>query len=609
MKRDIQMSTVEQQEISIDENEVQFAKKLDKYTDLLNRLLDVLRQQGMETPKEQHDHLSEFASKEMNEDSSFLHMKTWKKWISGSSKSEKRKNHPAWNVVEEFLSRFEKDDDKNDNATGIEMTELGHELPDIGCDNIPSTNTTPMKVDDSGDAVMASNENNITVGDVLRVMSNDPPSLVSVTFIDTVQKYRESWSLLVNPENTFIPKRVLHTIDKFCKKCLSDSKFADLWTCETDYIYKACQLRNVELAGVPAYSGSKACLFVDGRKFVEKNIPTSEPCWFNRSSVALEVGTVDDIFARVFAKVPKELIPEKGETKATMIDKIAGSYWLDVIFNKFNNISGSLNEWEGSMQPVRRTLGVVKRRAHIYRSDLAPGEEEGDGRHVISLYCYPNTECPTNKWMCRPLTNMDYAQMITVWAYMWSYGTEETRKSPPNGIQQLMYHKVLNKKMGFHRDNFKNNVMTNLENGTVPWGDHPTVGGSGNSQIHGTSVIVFTRGNCPMKMIFKYPSLNGSATQEKKWYVTSPSFQMKMDDGWITVLDPVDDMLMLHSVEFEEDDGNEEHFRIAWVYRYLKVVHDFYVDSCTIRRDKQMMNTVERKDDWDSAKMQRDIFM
>eukprot|EP00957_Ditylum_brightwellii_P137658 10493936-Ditylum_brightwellii.AAC.1 len=71
----------------------------------------------METPKEQHDHLSEFASKEMNEDSSFLHMKTWKKWISGSSKSEKRKNHPAWNVVEEFLSRFEKDDDKNDNAT------------------------------------------------------------------------------------------------------------------------------------------------------------------------------------------------------------------------------------------------------------------------------------------------------------------------------------------------------------------------------------------------------------------------------------------------------------------------------------------------------------
>ena len=91
-----------------------------------------------------------------------------------------------------------------------------------------------------------------------------------------------------------------------------------------------------------------------------------------------------------------------------------------MIFNKFNNISGSLNEWDGSMQPVRRTLGVVKRRAHIYRSDLAPGEEEGDVRHVISLYCYPNTECPTNKWMCWPATNMDYAQMITVWAYMWS---------------------------------------------------------------------------------------------------------------------------------------------------------------------------------------------
>ena len=240
---------------------------------------------------------------------------------------------------------------------------------------------------------------------------------------------------------------------------------------------------------------------------------------------------------------------------------------------------------------------------------MEPGEEEGDGKHVISLYSYPNTECPNNKWMCRPANNMDYAQLLKNWAYMWSYGTEETRRRPPNGIQVLLYHKVLNRKMGFHRDNFGTNVMNRLETGRLPWGENPKVCGSNNSQIHGTSVIVLTRGNCPMKMMFKYPTLNRHVSQDTKWYITSPSFQMEMDDGWISVLDPIDDMLMLHSVVFEDDDGNEEHIRIAWVYPYLEVVHDFYVDTCTIRRNNSMMNMMEKKDEWDSTKTQRDIFM
>ena len=85
-------------------------------------------------------------------------------------------------------------------------------------------------------------------------------------------------------------------------------------------------------------------------------------------------------------------------------------------------------------------------------------------------------------------------------------------------------------------------------------------------------------GNCPMKFVFKYASIDKPITQARTHYVTSPSYQMKMEDGWITVMDPVDDMLMLHSVVFEKDNGEPDDYRIAWVYHNLKVEKDFYVE-------------------------------
>jgi hypothetical protein len=116
-----------------------------------------------------------------------------------------------------------------------------------------------------------------------------------------------------------------------------------------------------------------------------------------------------------------------------------------------------------------------------------------------------------------------------------------------------------------------------------------------------------TRGNCPMKFVFKYASIGKPITQARTHYVTSPSYQMKMEDGWITVMDPVDDMLMLHSVVFEKDNGEPDDYRIAWVYRNLKVEKDFYVETSTIRRDNRMMKTVAKKVKLEGH-LRRDIF-
>ena len=81
-----------------------------------------------------------------------------------------------------------------------------------------------------------------------------------------------------------------------------------------------------------------------------------------------------------------------------------------------------------------------------------------------------------------------------------------------------------------------------------------------------------------------------------------------MGDGWITVMDPMDDLLMLHSVVFDEDvEEQPDHYRIAWVYRNLHVKKDFYVETSTIRRDRNMMKTVERKVDLE-GNLRRSIF-
>lgn len=110
-----------------------------------------------------------------------------------------------------------------------------------------------------------------------------------------------------------------------------------------------------------------------------------------------------------------------------------------------------------------------------------------------------------------------------------------------------------------------------------------------------------------MSFVFKYTSLSNTVTQGRKEYVTSPSYKMRMEDGWIAVMDPIDDLLMLHSVIFEEGDGNPDDYRIAYVYRHLEVSRDYYVETSTIRRDAMMMETREKKVNL-SGNLRRDIF-
>ena len=98
----------------------------------------------------------------------------------------------------------------------------------------------------------------------------------------------------------------------------------------------------------------------------------------------------------------------------------------------------------------------------------------------------------------------------------------------------------------------------------------------------------------------------------KHHFVSNIQFQFHCGDGWVTILDPIDDLLMCHDLVFlNQDDCDVEGYRVAWVFRWLANAQDFFVDSSGLRRTGEMMENYggdERVDDKYPERM-RDILM
>ena len=108
-----------------------------------------------------------------------------------------------------------------------------------------------------------------------------------------------------------------------------------------------------------------------------------------------------------------------------------------------------------------------------------------------------------------------------------------------------------------------------------------------NSQVQGSCVIVYSMGNCPMRMIFRKLSARDGAYQEKSTYEFCPTFCFRFGKGWVCILDVIDDLLMLHGMDFvglkEEGVNEDECVRVAMVIRLLSTVGEFYTDTSTMR--------------------------
>ena len=142
-----------------------------------------------------------------------------------------------------------------------------------------------------------------------------------------------------------------------------------------------------------------------------------------------------------------------------------------------------------------------------------------------------------------------------------------------------------------------------MREGKLPYDEESKYAGVKNSQVHGSNVIVYTMCDSPMEMIFMHPNPDEDVTQNTKHYIRHPCFSMKLGDGYVSVLDCLDDLMFTHEVEWEDlelcaavtkDGVVDLRNRVAIVMRRCENMKDFYTDTETIRPDEDMLSAMKK---------------
>jgi len=161
--------------------------------------------------------------------------------------------------------------------------------------------------------------------------------------------------------------------------------------------------------------------------------------------------------------------------------------------------------------------------------------------------------------------------------------------------------------MGQHRDNFSKVGLERMKEGGMPFIDGEQYAGLSNSQVYGSNVYIYTTGSAPMTMTFSYPNPHKGLDQKPSEYVTLKCFAIQCDNGYLTVNDPLDDVLgthgvtfddlVLESVETREEGGKgnqtDQPWRVAFVMRMLENVEEYFVDSSFIRPNDNMLEALK----------------
>lgn len=201
--------------------------------------------------------------------------------------------------------------------------------------------------------------------------------------------------------------------------------------------------------------------------------------------------------------LPSELIPNDRDTPESVLQRNHDCLWLDEVWRHGKTIPS--NGDKTSKQPVRRTISV----AEDFPSLISHPRKGKKNLFSTKLYVYTCREMPVSKWSVRPATNGELAIVLEIWEMCWGLLREPSRRAPPNAWQYVVYQKILGRKMGLHRDNFSRGSLKSMSEGGSPYNVDQKWSGVKNSQVYGTCVIVYSFGNCPMKMVFKCLSKGG----------------------------------------------------------------------------------------------------
>jgi hypothetical protein len=396
------------------------------------------------------------------------------------------------------------------------------------------------------------------------------------TFISKLRK-RYDFSLLDSTCHITMPARISLLISELRDDYMEmPNEFRKRWITIDDL--KNFTIRENEIMG--EINQAKFGTILEGRF---EGCISCNKCRFGLWSCNIGINDHKDKNAliAVTRDLDKKLFPLATDEKKSVVARISKSKYLDDIVVYYPQYS-VLNESLTSHQPKRRSEGIVKKSVHTFQGI----DGEGQGKRIISLPNYTSYGRYQDNWQGRPMKLSTFIASLISWRACWIYLTEVSRKSPPTHCQMLFYYGALKSKMGHHRDNFNVQFIKDILSGKdVKMDGHPSGGGE-NSQIVGSNVLVLTMGNKPMKFSFRFPSF-GNLKGNRKTYITSPKHQFTCGKLTISVLDPIDDIVMTHGANFvynTREDKNDW-LRIGYCFRWLQSFRDFYEDSCTLRLD------------------------
>jgi hypothetical protein len=139
-----------------------------------------------------------------------------------------------------------------------------------------------------------------------------------------------------------------------------------------------------------------------------------------------------------------------------------------------------------------------------------------------------------------------------------------------------------------------------------------------NSQVVGSCVYVYTTGNAPMRMVWSFPDISYGPDQNVKKYIEVDCFLMELCNGYLTIVDSLDDDNMCHGVRFEkmtleyivekDDDDDRKpaakprgddlitdfRHRRAVIIRRMENVQSNFVDSSRIKLNTAMREALSK---------------
>ena len=198
------------------------------------------------------------------------------------------------------------------------------------------------------------------------------------------------------------------------------------------------ELSDIECDGVEPYVESRDQIVRD-RQFLGDNMDPNSSAMNSSWSIALRPNLDDklerEILLQLEERLPRELFPVADEGEHVDVDRVLCMNhdlpWLDDLRRYGKNV-GCANGAVDNRQPVRRTVSIVYSEEYKIEDPINDGERE---RKVLDMNVYTCREMPPDAWMTRPMTNLEYAAVMSIWWKCWPYLPIHSRRRGPTAIR------------------------------------------------------------------------------------------------------------------------------------------------------------------------------